>query len=222
MLTAQTGGPAGRQTEVAGSSFDALVRNAVIARDMVRAAPAVPVHAWLAPKYAEWGQGYSYLSSGNSSTDEVDMWEENVFHLALATASTEFLWWQPGHQTPGIGLPLLEKCLDELAWVTAIDQHGGSAGCRLAPLVGDTTAIEAFDIDHVLSGLTVSCADGFQREVYRFTPRCTKTVWCTSSNPVSRMRAPPLTMPVTPVGASTSASISVILFLLPPSQCPNF
>ena len=36
VITAQTGGPAGRQTEVTGSSFGALVSNAVIARDMVR------------------------------------------------------------------------------------------------------------------------------------------------------------------------------------------
>ena len=64
---------------------------------------------------------------GTSSTDEVDMWEENVFHLALATASTEFLWWQPSHQTCGIGLPLLETCLDELGVVLGprrLRKHG--------------------------------------------------------------------------------------------------
>ena len=50
------------------------------------------MHAWLAPKFADWGDGYSWLSSGNASTAEVAMWEENVFHVALATGSAEFLW----------------------------------------------------------------------------------------------------------------------------------
>jgi hypothetical protein len=43
------------------------------------------------------------------------MWEENVFHLALSTATTQFLWWQPGSERPmGLGMPLLSKVLAEL------------------------------------------------------------------------------------------------------------
>lgn len=31
----------------------------------------------------------------------------------------------------------------------------------------------------LLSGASVSCADGHRRTVYRFTPRCTRTIECT-------------------------------------------
>jgi hypothetical protein len=180
VLASQTPGPLGVQSEVAGTSFDALVNIVVVARDMVRAAPTVPVHPWLAPKHADWGSGFSYLSSGNHTTDEVMMWEENVFHLALSTGAAEFLWWQPGSQKPeGEGQPLLSRALAELDEVTGLAAHGGSDSCSVRPLDTNTTAINTFSVTSIMSAASVSCSDGFTRDVFRFTPRCTRTVWCT-------------------------------------------
>ena len=259
VIAAQSPGPNATQTQIDGNSFNALLVNVASARDMVRAAPSVPVQPWVAPKYADWGVGYSYLSSGNStythrfrccccccrcvcvrtsvrvcwycghsspiafssnilteyyahmhthahirtymrthtqgSTDEVMMWEESVFHVALATAATEFLWWQPGSQKPlGLGLDLFSKALAELDWVTGLGQHGGKqsagagsgagagasgSGCTLEPFQADHTELVNFAGSFILSAMRVSCSDGFRREVYRFTPRCTETVWCT-------------------------------------------
>eukprot|EP00037_Helgoeca_nana_P021386 m.215738 g.215738 ORF g.215738 m.215738 type:complete len:584 (+) comp25629_c0_seq1:75-1826(+) len=180
VIAAQTPGPDGRQTELTGSSFASLLVSVVTARDMVRAAPDTPVHPWLAPKEGDWGAGLSYLSSGNASTDEVFMWEENVFHLALSTATVEFLWWQPGAQKPvGVGQPLLSRALAELDWVTGLATHGGSAECTLRPISANTTDVDSWAPTFLLSGVTITCSDGYSREVYRFTPRCTRTVWCT-------------------------------------------
>ena len=165
----QTPGPAGRQVELAASSFNSLLAGIVRARDMYRAAPTVPIHPWLAPKHADWGKGSSWLASGNQSTDEVRMWEENVFHLALSTGATEFLWWQPGAQRPlGVGQALLSAVLHELDAVTGL---AGRAGCTVTPLVTNQTAVEDFGRTWLLSGARVSCHGGHERDVYRFTPR---------------------------------------------------
>ena len=45
------------QTELAANSFNALLHEVLIARDIVRAGPSVPVHPWLSPKYAGCGGG---------------------------------------------------------------------------------------------------------------------------------------------------------------------
>ena len=62
---------AGVQAQIAGDSFNSLVLSTLRVRDMRRAEPTVPVHPWLAPKLGDWGKGYSYLASGNASSDEV-------------------------------------------------------------------------------------------------------------------------------------------------------
>jgi hypothetical protein len=108
------------------------------------------------------------------------MWEENVYHLALSTGTTEFLWWQPGSMRPlGSGLPLLSRTLAELSAVTGLDEHGGAAACTLTPLETNRTKASSFAVSFLMSAVKVSCSDGFEREVFRFTPRCTRTVWCT-------------------------------------------
>ena len=169
MFAFQTPGPAGRQVELAASSFNSLLAGIVRARDMYRAAPTVPIHPWLAPKHADWGKGSSWLASGNQSTDEVRMWEENVFHLALSTGATEFLWWQPGAQRPlGVGQALLSAVLHELDAVTGL---AGRAGCTVTPIVTNQTAVADFGRTWLLSGARVSCHGGHERDVYRFTPR---------------------------------------------------
>ena len=178
--------------------------------DRYRSAPSVPIHPWLAPKDADWGKGSSWLASGNQSTDEVRMWEENVFHLALSTGATEFLWWQPGAQRPvGVGQALLSEVLHELDAVTGL---AGRAGCTVTPLVTNQTAVEDFGRTWLLSGARVSCHGGHERDVYRFTPReysrisprclvlqphssstgCTRTIECTwwDSTPKERHYPP--------------------------------
>ena len=138
----------------------------------------VPVHPWLAPKFASWGKGYSYLSSGNVSTDEIMMWEEHVFHQALSTATTEFLWWQPAEERPtGLGLPLLSRALKELGDVTGVARS--NTACALTPLETNLTRLEDFAVPFLMSAISVKCNGRPAREVYRFTPRCTKTIWCT-------------------------------------------
>ena len=97
------------------------------------------------------------------------MWEENVFHLALSTGATEFLWWQPGAQRPlGVGQALLSAVLHELDAVTGL---AGRAGCTATPIVTNQTAVEDFGRTWLLSGARVSCHGGHERDVYRFTPR---------------------------------------------------
>lgn len=182
VIASQTPGPDGRIYSRAGTSFDALVQEIAVARDMVRAAPQIPVHPWLAPKYADWGKGYSYLSSGNASTDEVMMWEEHVFHQALSTGTTEFLWWQPGAERPtGLGLPLLSSALAELDAVTGVVDSGLGAGqsCTMTPFETNLTRVGDFALPYLMSSMAVKCIGKPRREVYRFTPRCTKTIWCT-------------------------------------------
>jgi hypothetical protein len=179
VIATQTGGPNATQQEVEGGSFSQLIFNIAMARDLAKAAPSVPVQPWLSPKYGDWGLGYSYLSSGNISTDEVKMWEENVFHVALSTGSTEFLWWQPGSQRPlGLGMDLLSQALHELDWVSGADRH---PDCQMKPIEAEYTRLTDFVQSFIMSAMQVKCSDGFQREVYRFTPRCTKTIWCTWS-----------------------------------------
>ena len=213
VLSSQTPGPEGRIFSRAGTSFDALVQEVAIARDMVRSAPTVsapnnakasaiiiafaltchesdlfhcnagrgaqvPVHPWLAPKFADWGKGYSYLSSGNASTDEIMMWEEHVFHQALSTATTEFLWWQPGEERPtGLGLPLLSRVLSELGEVTGLARS--TTMCALTPIETNLTRLDDFAVPYLMSAMSIQCNGKPAREVYRFTPRCTKTIWCT-------------------------------------------
>ena len=265
VIASYPGGPEGRQTELAANSFTTLLHEVLTARDIVRAAPSVAVHPWLSPKYAGCGGGrgldggITWLASGNSSNvDETTMWEENVFHLALSTASTQFLWWQPGAQRPmGLGMPLLSKVLAELDWATGLGAHatrtaaaaaaaagdesgagaggetsgrngnggggGDGGGCTLRPIVSAATEIEDLAPTYLLSGMSVSCptptpttatttaattggeeqgaeteqeetegeeleeqgeqqegqVGAVTREIYRFTPRCTKTVECT-------------------------------------------
>lgn len=210
VITTQTGGPNASQAQIDGSSFGALLFNVAMARDTYRAAPGVPSHPWIAPKYGDWEKGYSYLASGNSSTDEVNMWEENVFHVALATGATEFLWWQPGLQKPvGEGLGLFSRALKELGWVTGIDRHPSctvapiapqpsddAGGCGASSVSGSGSGVDAmmelngFSKTFLLSGMNVECADGFQRQVYRFTPRCTDTLWCTWWTPLAGIARP--------------------------------
>jgi hypothetical protein len=67
----QKGVSAGVQAQIAGDSFNSLVLSTLRARDMHRAEPTVEIHPWLAPKYGDWGKGYTYLASGNASSDEV-------------------------------------------------------------------------------------------------------------------------------------------------------
>eukprot|EP00038_Savillea_parva_P025692 m.48971 g.48971 ORF g.48971 m.48971 type:complete len:577 (+) comp7061_c0_seq1:143-1873(+) len=180
VIPMQTPGPNGVQTELTGSSFSALLDSVLIARDMARGAPSVPLHPWLAPKYGEWGTGLSYLASGNHSTDEVNMWEEHVYHLALSTGAVEFLWWQPGEQKPlGLGQDLAAKTLAELDWITGLSMHGGSEQCTCVPVHNNMTEVTTWAPSFLMSGMKVTCKDGHTREVFRFTPRCTQTVWCT-------------------------------------------
>ena len=265
VIASYPGGPDGRQTELAANSFTTLLHEVLTARDIVRAAPSIPVHPWLSPKYAGCGggrgldAGITWLASGNSSNvDETSMWEENIFHLALSTATTQFLWWQPAAQRPmGLGMPLLSKVLAELDWATGLAAHatrtaatgaggddsgdsgggggggggngggGNGGGCTLRPIVSAATEIEDLAPTYLLSGMSVSCptptptptstsattpnpttttgtggeeqgADSAEeeleeeredlvlegggvvtREIYRFTPRCTRTVECT-------------------------------------------
>ena len=108
------------------------------------------------------------------------MWEENVFHLALSTAATEFLWWQPGEQKPeGEGQALLARALSELDQVSGLAAHGSTDSCTLTPLETNVTAVDSFSVTFLMSAASISCHDGFKRDVFRFTPRCTRTVWCT-------------------------------------------
>ena len=99
LFAQQTPGPEGRQTELAASAFNALLQEILTARDMRRAQPSVPIHPWLAPKHGDWGKGSTWLASDGGDLAG-SMWEENIFHLALSTGTSTFLWWQPGEQRP--------------------------------------------------------------------------------------------------------------------------
>ena len=165
VIPMQTPGPSGVQTELTGSSFSALLDSVLIARDMARGAPSVPLHPWLAPKYGEWGTGLSYLASGNHSTDEVNMWEEHVYHLALSTGAVEFLWWQPGEQKPlGLGQDLAAKTLAELDWITGLSMHGGSEQCTCVPVHTNMTEVTTWAPSFLMSGTnTGGCDSGTWR-----------------------------------------------------------
>ena len=164
LFAMQTPGPEGRQTELAASSFNALLREIMTARDMHRAQPTVPIHPWLAPKHGEWGKGATWLATDGGDLVGT-MWEENVFHLALSTGTTTFLWWQPGAERPvGIDLPHLSTVLKELDWVTGIIGGKGEGGtakddCTVTPIETNQTMIVDWAPTALLSGATVRCVD---------------------------------------------------------------
>ena len=191
----------GRSTQTrvratAASPYDALLVGVARVRDMHAAAPNVPIAPWLSPKYSMWDHTgshdnccWSWLSSDDGVNGRGDMWQENVMHTALSSGATDLLWWQPGANRPlGLGLQLLSSVLREL------DQAIGTAAgalpegsCTAAtPLTADAAvALRAADDPYLLSGVSVRCADGVERRVYRLTPRCLDAQWCAVRPPSS-------------------------------------
>jgi hypothetical protein len=197
-IASQTPGPSGERFELPGDSFTMLLHNLVLARDMVAAAPTVPVQPWIAPKWGLWKKGWSYLNSGHTR-DEQSMWEENLFHLALTTGTQEFLFWRPSWQNasvvdPALGVALLSRALKELDFVTDLTRprtgsgsrrsssSGGASDlreCSLRPVPELAASLTRWTVGYVMSAMEISCDDGvLKRQVFRFTPRCTGSLLC--------------------------------------------
>eukprot|EP00040_Diaphanoeca_grandis_P025038 m.138273 g.138273 ORF g.138273 m.138273 type:complete len:518 (+) comp29982_c2_seq1:132-1685(+) len=138
--------------------FNALVQGAKRARDMYRGAPDVPTHPWFAPRdfvCADPGMPHgagSHLFGSN-------FWQETVFHVALSTAATTFLWWKPGAQIPvNIGAQLMGDTMDELGRVLNDDDDDVECG-DIVPIVVDITSLPRWDVPYVLSGVRVTCTN---------------------------------------------------------------
>ena len=82
-----------------------------------------------------------------------------------------------GRVALGLGLPLLSRALKELGDVTAVAHS--TTECALTPLETNLTRLDDFAVPYLMSAMSVQCNGMPAREVYRFTPRCTKTIWCT-------------------------------------------
>lgn len=162
--------------EVLGSPFASLVQSVATARDMVQAAPSVPVQPWLAPPGAVWGGTTSWLD-GDGSPQFPSMWAENVLHLMLSTGATEALWWKPGAQRPfDIGVEFVGDVLDELRMALT----DGADNCT-APKPAHGRDITHWDAAFVLSGASVDCGGSVTRTAVRFTPRCVAQSSATTS-----------------------------------------
>jgi len=153
--------------EVTGSAFNAFLQDVARARDVVSASD-VPVHPWLAPREFVC-QDPGTLAAGSWLYGS-DYWVEMVYHIALSTAATEFLWWKPGAQKPEtVGRELAVETLAELAAVAEVACGGPAVSTK--PLADAQTAISGWTDAYVLSGATVTCDSG-AKELFRFTPRC--------------------------------------------------
>lgn len=108
------------------------------------------------------------------------MWQENILHVALSTATNTFLWWQSGSQQPlGIGLDELVDVMDELENVLAATAHrlNASAGscAPLEPLTkrdNRTWIRQGRSSPSLLSGMRVRCGNEKMGSLYRYTLRC--------------------------------------------------
>ena len=146
------------------------------------APPGVGLHPWFAPREFECQD--SMAAPVGSWMYGSDMWQEQLFHVALATAATTWLWWRPGAMQPqDAGVPLLTAAVAELAAIVngagAIGAAVGGAGvgagvgvggkslsplCSAVegaapePVVSAATAIGSWDVPFVLSGMRVQLA----------------------------------------------------------------
>jgi hypothetical protein len=182
--------------QVASSAFAAVVLGGKIARSVyqggnrvsvsipsipsISSAPSapsasshqVPTHPWFAPRelaFMEHGAREGSWLQGS------DMWQENVFHVALASGATTFLWWKPGStkniSSPVLlGVPLMIATMRELTEVTTVPPPPAPAtpaNSRLpseitncsapVPIVGEETSIASWSVPYVLSGARVTC-----------------------------------------------------------------
>jgi hypothetical protein len=189
-----------RVRTVAASAFGMLLHDTMMMRDAHLAAPHVPMHPWISPKYALGGyaQGtnsWSWLcSGGEASNPGADVWQENVMHAALASGASTFLWWRPGAQRPvDVGMALMSSVLSELD--NAIGTAGGAVaggGCDGATPLANLSTIEPDD-PYLLSGVVLDCKGSssiaMPRRLYRLTPRCMDEPACASRPSPSDLRA---------------------------------
>ena len=175
-----------RVRQMPATPFNSLLVSQAKMRDLHAARPDVPIHPWVAPKFSDWGTPLagSWLNAGGS-----DMWQENVYHAALATATQTFLWWRPGANRPeDLGMALMAEVLAELDGV--LGGGGGAGGATVCagatPIVDDTTALLGADDPYLLSGTSLRCSNGTvttattTRRVYRLTPRCFDARGCST------------------------------------------
>ena len=182
----------------APTAFNAVVQEAVRARDMVAGAgaaagaagtgaAAVPVHPWFAPRDFVCQDPGMPTGGAGSHLFGSPMWQEMVFHVLLATGATELLWWKPGAMEPyDVGVDLLVATMRELQQLLNGDDDDGDdddgTNCTtVEPIISPATAVSDWARDYVLSG--ARCGS---RSVYRFTPRCINVppnVFCVDGPP---------------------------------------
>jgi hypothetical protein len=159
-----------RVWETEPTPFNSVVQEAKLARDMVQAAPLVPIAPWFAPRDFTVSDP-NKVANATSHLFGSDMWQEALIHVLLSTASCDVLWWKPGHMVPhSVGVPLLASTLNELQQVLnvlpVLDMI--NATTTMTPVVDVATEIGNWNVAYILSGVRV----GRSTFVYRFTPRC--------------------------------------------------